>query len=326
MDFWKTIDRPIIALAPMEDVTDTVLRTLLLGLADPESLHVVMTEFVSTDGLLHKKGRRRVIHRLHVTTEEQRLLREKQVRIVAQIWGNVPENYVKVIREIADSMEFDGVDINMGCPVPKVVRRGCCSGLIGNPSLAKEIIQAAKEASPLPVSVKTRIGLKSIATEEWIGHLMEARPAALTIHGRTQRQMSDGRADWNEIAKAARLRDALGIDLPVLGNGDVQSVEEARGKCAEYGLDGAMIGRGIFENPWLFAKEQRERSIEERLALLWQHTELFDRVWGGTKNFHLLRRYYSIYAKGFPGAADLRAQLMQTESIADVGSLLEKSG
>ncbi len=323
MNFWKTIDGPIIALAPMEDVTDTVLRELLLGLADPGALHVVMTEFVSTDGLLHKKGRERVVHRLCVTDSERKLLKEKGVKIVAQVWGNTPENYQRVIKEIADTMEFDGIDINMGCPVPKVVRRGCCSGLIGTPSLAKEIILAAQEASDLPVSVKTRIGLKSIATEEWIGHLLETKPAALTLHGRTQKQMSDGEAKWDEIAKAAHLRDQLGLDLPVLGNGDLRSIKEARSKCNEFQLDGAMIGRGIFENPWLFMEEQRERTTQEKLDLLWKHTELFDRVWGATKNFHILRRYYSIYSKGFPGAAALRSKLMQTESISDVKKILE---
>ncbi len=308
----------------MEDVTDTVLRELLLDVADPGCLHVVMTEFVSTDGLLHKKGRKRVIHRLQVTDAERQLLKQKNVRIVAQIWGNTPENYQKVIQEISEDMEFDGIDINMGCPVPKVVRRGCCSGLIGNPALAREIILAAKEASSLPVSVKTRIGLKSIATEEWIGHLLETRPAALTIHGRTQKQMSDGNADWGEIAKAARLRDQLNLDLPVIGNGDVLSLDQAYSRCTEFGLDGAMIGRGIFENPWLFQREQHERTKAEKLDMLWKHTEIFERTWGDTKNFHILRRYYSIYSKGFHGAAELRARLMQTESIADVKAVLEE--
>jgi nifR3 family TIM-barrel protein len=324
MSFWQNIDGPIIALAPMEDVTDTVLRELLLGLTDPGCLHVVMTEFVSTDGLLHKKGRKRVVHRLRVTASERQLLKEKGVKIVAQIWGNTPENYQKVVREISEEMEFDGIDINMGCPVPKVVRRGCCSGLIGNPALAQEIILAAKEATSLPVSVKTRIGLKTIATEEWVGHLLETEPAALTLHGRTQKQMSDGEADWDEIGKAARLRDQLGLQLPVLGNGDLSSLDEARNKCHEYSLDGAMIGRGIFDNPWLFMSEQHERTREERLDLLWKHTLLFDRVWGETKNFHILRRYYSIYAKGFHGAADLRAKLMQSQSIDDVRNVLDR--
>ena len=306
----------------MEDVTDTVLRQLLLELADPGCLQVVMTEFVSTDGLLHPKGRRRVAHRLKVTDSERQLLKAKGVKIVAQIWGNTPENYEPVCREITEGMVFDGIDINMGCPVPKVVRRGCCSGLIGNPSLAQEIILAAKAFTPLPVSVKTRIGLKSIATEEWIGRVLETAPAALTIHGRTQQQMSDGRARWDEIARAARLRDQMGLQLPVIGNGDVLSLEEAYSRCERYRLDGAMIGRGIFENPWLFSGAQRDRTREEKLDLLWRHTALFERIWGDTKNFHILRRYYSIYSKGFHGAAELRARLMRTESIDEVQAVL----
>lgn len=322
--FWNQFNGPIIALAPMEDVTDTVLRELLLRLVDPGCLHVVMTEFISTDGMLHKKARARVIHRLHVSESERRLLKEKQVKIVAQIWGNTPENYTKAVKEITEEMEFDGIDINMGCPVPKVVARGCCSGLIKNPTLAKEIIQAAKEATHLPVSVKTRIGLKTVATEEWISHVLEARPAALTVHGRTQKQMSDGLADWNEIGKAARLRDQLGLNIPVIGNGDVLSLDDAYSRCDQHQLNGAMIGRGIFQNPWLFMKTQRERTREERMDLLWQHTELFDKIWGDSKNFQLLRHYYSIYSKGFHGAAELRARFMQTESIADVKRILDE--
>ena len=321
-NFWKSIDRPIIALAPMEDVTDTALRELLLGIADPTGLHVVMTEFVSTDFLTNPKLRKRVIHRLRVTDEERALLNEKNVKIVAQIWGNTPENYEQIVKEITDEMQFDGIDINMGCPAVKVVRRGCCSGLIGNPNLAKDIIEAAKSVTHLPVSVKTRLGLTDIVTEQWIGHLLEVKPAAITIHGRTQKQMSEGPPLWDEIAKAARLRDHLGLDIPIIGNGDVLSLSEAREKSETYGLDGAMIGRGVFENPWLFSENQRERTRDEKLELLWNHTQVFDRVWGNTKNFRLLRHYYSIYTTGFPGALELRAQLMQTETLDDVARVL----
>jgi tRNA-dihydrouridine synthase len=279
-NFWQTIDSPIIVLAPMEDVTDTVLRTVLLRLAQPDCLHVVMTEFVSTDLLRQRLPRRRVVHRLHVCDEERRLLEKTGIKLVAQIWGNNPEYYVKAIEEISADPVFAGIDINMGCPARKVVRRGCCSGLIANPTLAKEIIHAAKSASDLPVSVKTRIGLKSVVTEEWTEHLLEAKPAALAFHGRTQAQMSKVPADWNEIGKAASLRDQLGSDIPILGNGDVMSVAEARQKCDTFGLDGVMIGRGIFDNPWLFSDDQRQRSLDEKLDLLWQHSKTFDEVWG----------------------------------------------
>ncbi len=137
--------------------------------------------------------------------------------------------------------------------------------------------------------------------------------------------MSQGLADWSEISKAVRLRDQLDLDLPILGNGDIQSVEEARSKCAEFNLDGAMIGRGIFNNPWLFMKEQRERAPEEKLEMLWKHTEMFDRAWGSSKNFHILRRYYFIYSKGFHGAAELRANLTKTGSIEDVSRVLKEA-
>ena len=320
--FWNKLECPIIALAPMEAVTDTVLRELLLERTTPGRLHVMMTEFVSTDGMMNKKGRKSVIHRLKVSDSERKLLKEKGVKLVAQIWGSRPEYYAPIIQEIRETMPFDGIDINMGCPVKKVVARGCCSGLINNPSLAKEIILAAKEASDFPVSVKTRLGVKEVITEEWISHLLDVKPAAITIHGRIQVQMSDGLADWNEIGKAARLRDQSGLDIPVLGNGDVLSIADGSARSEEHGLDGFMIGRGIFSNFWLFEEQQRERTREEKMALLWQHTELFDQIWGNSKNFHLLRHYYSIYAKGFPGAADLRTRLMSSESIADVERII----
>ena len=137
--------------------------------------------------------------------------------------------------------------------------------MIGNPNLAKEIILAAKEASNLPVSVKTRIGLKTISTEEWANELLEAKPAALTFHGRTQKQMSIGPANWDEIAKVSKLRDGLNLDIPIIGNGDVKSIEEARFKCKTFNLDGAMIGRGIFDNPWLFMEEQKKRTQKKNL-------------------------------------------------------------
>ena len=120
------------------------------------------------------------------------------------------------------------------------------------------------------------------------------------------------------LPKAARLRDQIAPDIPIIGNGDVKSVHEAREKCSQHQLDGAMIGRGIFDNPWLFMEEQRERTQAEKLEMLWTHTQLFDRVWQGSKNFHILRRYYSIYcekdSKPNPFVAELRAKLVQSES------------
>lgn len=139
----------------MEDVTDTSFREVVAGISDPRYLHVLFTEFTSVDGLNHPKGKVKVAERLFVSESEKNLLKQKNIKLVAQIWGNKPELFHKIAREITDEYEFDGIDINMGCPVKNVVKNGCCSALIGQQNLAKEIIFAAKEATHLPVSIKT---------------------------------------------------------------------------------------------------------------------------------------------------------------------------
>lgn len=325
-DFWKQLRSPIMALAPMEDVTDTVFREIILGISHPEAVQVMMTEFVSTDGMCHKRGREKVVPRLRVNDSERALLKEKGVKLVAQIWGKDPALYARVAEEISTTMDFDGIDINMGCPVPKVVRRGCCSGLIGTPELAQEIIRVTQAATHLPVSVKTRIGLKTICTEEWVGALLEMRPAALTLHGRIQKQQSKGLADWSEIEKAARLRDRIAPEVPILGNGDVLSLHEAREKADAYRLDGIMIGRGIFHNPWLFNLEEPKSTAVEKLQLLWKHTKLFHETWGDSKNFQVLRRYYKIYCNGFERAGELRTRLMVSDGFDAVRATLNGFG
>ena len=172
-NFWQNQTKPFYALAPMEDVTDTVFREIVAGISDPACLNLYMTEFVSTDGLCHDIARDRVIHRIIRKDSERKLHNKNGAKLVAQIWGNNPERYQQAIKEVLNDMDFDGIDINMGCPVPKVVKKGCCSGLIATPSLAKEIVLAAKEVSNVPVSVKTRIGVEEVVTEEWINHLLD---------------------------------------------------------------------------------------------------------------------------------------------------------
>src|SRR5680860_151842 len=167
-NFWQDFDGSIFSLAPMEDVTDTVFREIVLRTATPGNLNVVFTEFTSVEGMNHPVGRGRVSERLIVTDSERKLLDKLNVKLVAQIWGRNPEIYHNIAKYITENYEFDGLDINMGCPVKKVFKQGACSALIGEPSLAKEIIQATKEGTNLPVSVKTRTGIKQHQTEEWI--------------------------------------------------------------------------------------------------------------------------------------------------------------
>ena len=328
-NFWQDIKSPGIALAPMEDVTDTVFRQILLEVAQPKNLQVVFTEFISTDGLCHPIGHDKVIHRFIISDEERKLLKEKNIKIVAQVWGKNPEKFAEAISKYVDPEVFDGVDINMGCPVAKIVKQGGCSALIGTPEIAKELVLAAKSATKLPVSVKTRTGIKEPVTEEWISHLLEVDPAAIILHGRTQKQQSEGRACWEEIAKGARVRDQLKPEIPFWGNGDVRSIEQAHQLCEEHKLDGAMIGRSVFHNPWIFNTDLLDDNIpspEEKLQLLWHHASLYSETWGKQKNFRTLRRFFKIYAQGFKGASTFRGEIMSTNNLDDVDKLLQKYG
>lgn len=319
-NFWKEFKTPVFSLAPMEDVTDTVFREIVMGMAAPGKLHVVFTEFTSVEGMNHPVGRTRVSERLIVNYSERELLQKLNIKLVAQIWGRNPEIYYKIAKYISENYQFDGIDINMGCPVKKVFKIGACSALIGEPDLAKEIVLATKEATDLPVSVKTRTGIKEHQTEEWISSLLSVEPAAIILHGRTQRMQSDGEANWDEIKKAVQLKNQINPGIPFHGNGDVLSYEKGLQRITETGVDGVMIGRGIFFNPWFFMPEKKEISEGERIGKLLEHTKLFEQTWSPDKNFNILKRFYKIYITGFPGAAKMRADLMNVKDYNEVYS------
>jgi len=317
-NFWHNIQTPNFSLAPMEDVTDTAFREVVMKTAGTDKLHLLFSEFTSVEGLCHEIGHDKVKHRLHINESEKLLLKEKSVKLIAQIWGKDPEKYYKAAQFIANETNFDGIDINMGCPVKNVVKNGCCSALITQPELAKEIILATKEATDLPLSVKTRIGFRQVVTESWISHLLQLPIDALTIHGRIQKQMSEGVADWNEIAKAVKLRDELAPHIKIIGNGDVESYQEGIEKCERYGVDGVMIGRGIFKNPWFFNPDMIAVTMDEKLDLMKEHTRLFEATWERSKNFAILRRFFKIYTNGFREASTLRNALMTTANAEEV--------
>ncbi len=319
-NFWKEFKEPVFSLAPMEDVTDTVFREIVMSMSAIGKLHVVFTEFTSVDGMNHKVGRERVSERLIVNNSERELLERMNIKLVAQIWGRNPEIYFSIAKYITENYQFDGLDINMGCPVKKVFKQGACSALIGEPELAKEIILATKEATHLPVSVKTRTGIKQHQTEEWISQLLEVEPAAIILHGRTQRMQSEGNACWAEIAKAVQLKNRLNPSIPFYGNGDVFSYVDGVKKITDSGVDGVMIGRGIFQNPWFFDPDRTEVTKQERIDKLIQHTRLFEQTWNGQKNFNILKRFYKIYLNSFPGAAKIRADLMEVKTYHEVYS------
>jgi tRNA-dihydrouridine synthase len=302
---WKRLKKPFFVLAPMENVTDTVFRRVVAGHGRPD---LFFTEFTNTEGLC-SKGFERVRKNLEFTEMER--------PIIAQIWGNKPEFYLKTSHLLVE-MGFDGIDINMGCPERKIVKNGSCGGLIRNPGLAKEIIQATKEgAGDLPVSVKTRIGLGKIETEEWLGFLLEQNIAALTVHGRTVAEMSKVPCHWDEIGKAVGLRDKMKKDTLIVGNGDVLSRREGLEKCAEYGVDGIMIGRGIFKNLWVFREDSPALSYGERLQLLIDHIVLFNSTWGEDKNFEIMKKFYKVYLSGSFEENELRMELMAFRTAED---------
>ncbi len=300
----------------MEDVTDTVFRQVLLQTGAPD---IFFTEFTNVEGLL-SRGRDRVIHRLQFSAEERPL--------IAQLWGDDPKNYYTIAQELRE-MGFAGIDINMGCPVHKKVRRGACSGLINFPNHASEIIKATQEGSGgLPISVKTRCGIGTWVTEAWVSHLLKHDLAALTLHGRIAKEMSHFPARWDQIKLAVELRNKISPETKLIGNGDVLSYEDGLDKIARYGVDGVMIGRGIFKNPWIFDPtiDPRRKTLTDRMDLLAYHVELFEQTWGNSKNFHLLKKFFKIYVHGLPNAAELRDWLMRVENAKQALALASNLG
>ena len=321
-NFWQTLKKPIIALAPMEDVTDTVFREVVLSVSDVDALNVVFTEFTSTGGLCHEKGRPKVIERLLVNAGEMQLLKSRNTKLVAQIWGGDPEKFRLSAKLISEMNLFDGIDINMGCPAKKVVKNKSCANLINYPELAKEIIYATAESTGLPVSVKTRIGFSRIVTEEWISHLLEAEPKAITIHGRTRKMMSNGPALWEEIGKAVTLRNQLGSQSLILGNGEVTSYAGALDHVQHYGVDGIMVGTGVFKNPWMFNTKAVEITVSHRIELMRKHITLYQDTWGNGKDYNVLKRFFKIYLNGFSNAAHWRDAFMRAHGYDEALKLL----
>lgn len=313
---WSNLPTPFFALAPMEGATDTVFRRIIAECGRPD---VSFTEFTNCEGLL-SKGSEKVGKRLKFTKGERPL--------VAQIWGINPNSFFEVSKQLVE-MGFDGIDINMGCPERTVVSHGACSGLIQTPELAKEIIEATRKgAGSLPVSVKTRIGLKTIQTEEWIGFLLRQNLDALTVHFRTQKEMSNVPAHWDEAEKVIRLRDEIAPNTVIIGNGDVLSKQQGIEFAKKYNLDGIMIGRGVFHNPFIFDEsiDYATLSKDKKVQLLKRHLDLFEQTWGkdDPKSYPPLKRFFKIYIQGFDGASDLREKIMQTNSIDEVRLVLEK--
>lgn len=311
--FWEKLDKPILALAPLHDVTDTVFRQMIVRKGKPD---VMFTEFVSVDGLLHEQSREKMIWRY---------LRFDNIErpIVAQIWGTDPKKFEAVAEQLVE-LGFDGIDINMGCPEKSAVKKGACSALIDEPKLAQEIIQATiKGAGDLPVSVKTRMGFKGKVVEEWVKHLLETEPVAITMHGRLAKDMSKKPADWEAIGKTVEL--AKGSETLILGNGDVKDMEDAQNKVKIYGVDGVMFGRAIFQNHWLFAKDRKdEPTDQEKLQAMIDHARLYEKTFEDRRTFAVMRKHLKAYTSSIKSAKKLRVALMTASNADEVEDLVNK--
>lgn len=362
MTFWHEIYPPILGLSPMDGVTDAPYRLITAKHGRPD-LH--MTEFTNVEGLA----------RGAVLMLDDFLYSEVERPVIAQVYGSEVQSFYKIALIVCE-LGFDGIDINMGCPAKKVARRGCGAGLIKTPDLARQIIRAVKQGvtdwvngkniedlnlktkmlrrvremnqgrigeektatrKALPVSVKTRLGYDSIVIEDWVKHLLEEEPVAISIHGRTLKQMYSGEADWEAIGRAAEIIHQT--QTLVLGNGDLTTPEQIVDRVRQTGVDGVLLGRGALGNPWIFSHKEKIKEkvaqgktwqeelhpieIERRFEVLMEHAKAFERI-KGQKRFSAMRKHFGWYCKGMPQAAALRNRMCQTSSAREVEKVLEE--
>ena len=313
INIWQELKKPIICLAPMDGVTDEVFRSLLCDLGKPD---LMFTEFTHVKAIFsHDK-----------TASIRRLqYQKKQKPLIAQIWGTTPELFEQTAKLLC-KLGFDGIDINLGCPVKAVIKKGACAALINAPKIAKEIIKATQIGAnqKTPVSVKTRLGFNSIQTEEWLGFLLSLNLDALTIHLRTKKELSEVKPHWQELKKIIILRDKLSPKTKIIGNGDIKSLLEAKSMIKKHSLDGIMIGRGVLLDPYIFNPNQtiNSKTPKQKINLLLSHLKLFEQTNNNLKSFHSLKRFFKIYIKGFDNALVLRVQLMKASKPSEVRRLL----
>jgi len=318
LGFWEKLEKPFFVLAPMANVTDAVFRRVITKYGRPD---VTWTEFVSADGLCHPKGREALLRDLSFTEGER--------PIVAQLFTAHPGVMFEAAKLVAE-LGFDGIDINMGCPDKNVMKQGAGATLMKDPKLAQEIILAAREgvesavarfaSRRIPISVKTRLGFNEDDLEAWLPKLLEVQPAVITIHARTKKEMSDVPARWERIKRAVEIAQgsASWRGTLIIGNGDVKDLEVARKKVSETGVDGVMLGRAIFGNPWLFDRDKKTVTVEEKLQVALEHTKLFEAVWKDMKNFELMKKHYQAYVNHFPQAKELRVRMMACHSVEEI--------
>jgi len=345
MNVWQKLkqeQRVFFCVAPMADVTDAAFRRLIAKYGKPD---VMWTEFVSANGLM--SAGREILQRDLEFSEMER-------PIIAQLFSSDPEKMEGAARLCAE-LGFDGIDINMGCPDKTIEKQGAGAGMIKTPEVAVAVIAAAKRgAGSLPVSVKTRVGYNTVEITSWISLLLQQDIAALTVHARTRKDLSKVPAHWEYLKEVVALRDKLAPQTVIIGNGDVTSLADGKLKAAASGVDGVMVGRALFGNPWFFDESRevvasipkksafrflsklfetkraapqsaiRPITINERLNVMVEHTKLFEELLGDIKSFSIMKKHYKAYCTGFAGAKELRIQLMEeAKNAADVERIVQ---
>jgi tRNA-dihydrouridine synthase B len=349
--FWKELAKPIIGLSPMDGVTDQPFRHIVKKYGQPD---LIYTEFATVEGFC--RGVKQPLTDF--------LYDETQRPIIAQIYGKTPDFFRQTTIALCQ-LGFDGVDINMGCPAKSVSQGGAGAGLIRTPELAKEIILATQKGvedwnngltvqdcpdlknkirkvieerqvnlpkkyqshdREVPVSVKTRVGFDKPITEEWIKTIVETNPAAIALHGRTLKQGYSGLASWEEIKLAGETIKKHNPGIVFLGNGDTHNYSEAMEKVEKYSVDGVLIGRASFGNPWIFREDGKEGDINDRAELALEHAKLWEKSYGDREKYKFfpMRKHLAWYIKSFPNASEIRSELVRTNSSDQVEEILKK--
>lgn len=297
-----------IFLAPMAGITDIAFR----GLCKEMGCGLVYTEMVSAKALYYDSE----------NTKEMLRIAEEEKPVAVQVFGNDPVIMAKVCDKFNNNDDICLIDINMGCPAPKIVRNGEGSALMKHPDLAAAIVKEVKRASIKPVTVKFRKGFteNSINAVEFAKYIEEAGADAIAVHGRTREQMYEGKADWDIIRKVKE-----NVKIPVIGNGDVKSVEDAKKIIQISNCDGIMIARGSQGNPWIFKQITKglkgeivtEPSFEEKIDMCIRHYILSVKYHGEFKAVREMRKHISWYIKGMPNCTDIKNSInYQNESSA----------